>query len=98
MKNTQNKTVELYNRNSDYYWNVEKFVTEQGYSNVCEYCYKYYGFMGTWCIRYIKDINGGMITAVIFYPLCEHMHIHSYNAAYSQLQNVNDNSCVNPCY
>ena len=38
MKNTQNKTVELYNRNSDYYWNVEKFVTEQGYQNVCAYC------------------------------------------------------------
>lgn len=26
------------------------------------------------------------------------MHIHSHNAAYSQLQNVNDNSCINPCY
>lgn len=26
------------------------------------------------------------------------MHIHSHNAAYSQLENVNDNSCINPCY
>nr|DAJ57445.1 MAG TPA: hypothetical protein [Caudoviricetes sp.] len=26
------------------------------------------------------------------------MSNHSYNAAYSQLQNVNDNSCINPCY
>lgn len=39
-----------------------------------------------------------MITAVILYPKYEHMHIHSLNAAYSQLENVNDNSCINPCY
>lgn len=26
------------------------------------------------------------------------MHIHSYNAAYSQLKNVNDNSYINHCY
>ena len=38
MKNTQNKTVELYNRNSEYYWNVEKFVTEQSYK--VEWCKK----------------------------------------------------------
>ena len=39
-----------------------------------------------------------MITAVILYPKYEHMHIHSHNAAYSQLQNINDNASVNPCY
>lgn len=35
-------------------------------------------------------------TAVILYPKYEHMHIHSHNAAYSQLQSINDNSCINP--
>ena len=37
--------------------------------------------MGTWCIRYIKDINGGYHTAVILYLKYEHMHNHSHNAA-----------------
>ena len=42
------------------------------------------------------ECNGGYHTAVIFfYPKYEHMHIHSHNAAYSQLQNVNDNASVN---
>lgn len=51
MKNTQNKTVELYNRNSDYYWDVEKFVNEQYYKNVCEYCADVFNKLGTveWC-------------------------------------------------
>lgn len=39
-----------------------------------------------------------MITAVIFYMTYEYMIMYSYNAAYSQLQNVNDNSCINPGY
>nr|DAU72527.1 MAG TPA: hypothetical protein [Caudoviricetes sp.] len=26
------------------------------------------------------------------------MSNHSHNAAYSQLQTINDNSCINPCY
>jgi len=26
------------------------------------------------------------------------MHIHSHNAAYSQLQTLNDNASINPCY
>lgn len=45
------KTVELYNRNSDYYWNVEKFVTEQGYKDVCAYCADVLDKLGTveWC-------------------------------------------------
>lgn len=33
-----------------------------------------------------------------FYALDERMNTHSHNAAYSQLENVNDNSCINPCY
>lgn len=54
MKNTQNKTVELYNRNNPFYWDVEKFVTEQGYKNACEYCYDYeYGIT----LDNEKDVN-----------------------------------------
>ena len=47
----KNNTVELYNRNSDYYWNVEKFVTEQGYKNACEYCADILSKLGSieWC-------------------------------------------------
>lgn len=47
----KNNTVELYNRNSDYYWNVEKFVTEQGYQNVYAYCADVLTKLGTikWC-------------------------------------------------
>lgn len=47
---TQNKTIELYNRNANYYWNVEKFVTEQGYENVCAYCANVH-------IRNTQDLN-----------------------------------------
>ena len=49
--NTQNKKVELYNRNTPYYWNVEKFVIEQGYKNVCEYCADVFACLGSteWC-------------------------------------------------
>nr|DAU72529.1 MAG TPA: hypothetical protein [Caudoviricetes sp.] len=45
------KTIELYNRNNDYYWNVEKFVTEQGYQNVCAYCADVLDRLGSveWC-------------------------------------------------
>lgn len=45
------KTVELYNRNSNYYWNVNTFVTEQGYKNVCEYCADVLNRLGSieWC-------------------------------------------------
>lgn len=46
-------------------WNVEKFVTEQGYT--------------TYGKQVISNRNnGGMITAVILYPTYEQMHIHSY--------------------
>lgn len=47
----KNKIVELYNRNSNYYWNVEKFVTEQGYQNVCAYCADVLDKLGSveWC-------------------------------------------------
>lgn len=50
-KTMKNNTVELYNRNSDYYWNVEKFVTEQGYQNVYAYCADVLTKLGTikWC-------------------------------------------------
>lgn len=46
------KTVELFNRNEEYYWNVNKFVTEQGFENPCEYCAKVLNQLGTeqWCI------------------------------------------------
>lgn len=54
---TQNKTIELYNRNSEYYWNVEKFVTEQGYKNVCEYCADVLNRLGSveWCTEQAKE-------------------------------------------
>lgn len=32
------KTVELYNRNSDYYLNIDKFLKGYGYKNVQEFC------------------------------------------------------------
>ena len=35
-----------------------------------------------------------MITAVILCPIYEYMSTHSHNAAYSQLQSVNDNTSV----
>lgn len=38
MENTQSKTVELYNRDSEYYWNVDEFLKHFGYKNVQEYC------------------------------------------------------------
>ncbi len=49
--NTKNKTIELYNRNSEYYWDVEKFVTDQCYENVCEYCAYVLNKLGSikWC-------------------------------------------------
>lgn len=49
--NTENKTVELYNVNSEYYWDVNTFVTEQGYKNVCEYCADVFDKLGSveWC-------------------------------------------------
>ena len=55
--NTQNKTVELYNRNSDFYCNVEKFIMEQGYKNVCEYCADVFDKLGTveWCTEQAKN-------------------------------------------
>ena len=51
MKNTQNKTIELYSRNNPFYWDVEKFVTEQGYQNVCDYCANVLNKLGStkWC-------------------------------------------------
>lgn len=51
------KTVELYNRNSEYYWNVEKFVTEQDYQNVCEYCVSVFDKLGSveWCKEQAKE-------------------------------------------
>lgn len=54
---TQSKTVELYNRNSDYYWNVDTFVTEQGYKNVCDYCANVFDRLGTveWCKEQAKQ-------------------------------------------
>lgn len=47
------KTVELFNRNNEYYWNVYKFVTEQGFKNPCEYCAEVLSQLGTeqWCIE-----------------------------------------------
>lgn len=36
--NTQNKTVELYNRDNNYYWNVQEFIKCCGYKNVQEFC------------------------------------------------------------
>lgn len=53
----KNNTVELYNRNSDYYWNVEKFVTEQGYKNACEYCADILSKLGSieWCTEQAKQ-------------------------------------------
>ena len=55
--NTQNKTVELYNVNSPFYWNVNTFVTEQGYENVCEYCANVFGSLGSveWCTEQAKE-------------------------------------------
>ena len=44
----------------------------------------------------ILNINGGYHTAVILYPTYERMNNHSHNAAYSQLENTNDNASVNP--
>lgn len=32
------KTVELYNVNSDYYWNIDEFLKGYGYKNVQEFC------------------------------------------------------------
>lgn len=32
------KIVELYNANSDIYWNLDKFLEHFGYKNVQEYC------------------------------------------------------------
>lgn len=51
MKNTQNRTVELYNVNIPYYWDVEKFVNDNGYQNVCEYCADVFDRLGSveWC-------------------------------------------------
>lgn len=51
------KKVELYNRNNDFYWNVDKFVTEQGYKNVCEYCANIFDRLGTveWCKEQVKN-------------------------------------------
>lgn len=53
----KNNTVELYNRNSDFYLNVEKFVTEQGYQNVCEYCADVLDKLGSieWCKEQAKE-------------------------------------------
>nr|DAK10872.1 MAG TPA: hypothetical protein [Caudoviricetes sp.] len=82
--NTQNKTVELYNRNSDFYWNVEKFVIEQGYKNVCEYCADVFDRLGTveWCKEQARqdmyreqEINLEDIYENVLLPLNEKYYI-----------------------
>lgn len=32
------KVIELYNANSDMYWNLDEFLKSIGYKNVQEYC------------------------------------------------------------
>ena len=44
--------------------------------------------------RHLTDINGGYHTAVILYPTYEYMSNHSYYAAHSQLQSINDNASI----
>lgn len=82
--NTQNKTVELYNRNSDFYWNIEKFVIEQGYKNVCEYCADVFDRLGTveWCKEQARqdmyreqEINLKDIYENVLLPLNEKYYI-----------------------
>lgn len=58
----KNNTVELYNRNNKYYWEVNTFVTEQGYQNVCEYCADILTRLNNqyniWCIPTQQTWNG----------------------------------------
>ena len=52
----QYRIVELFNANSEMYWNVDKFVESQGFSNVVEYCAEILETIGSveWCAKTAK--------------------------------------------
>nr|DAE86434.1 MAG TPA: endoribonuclease [Caudoviricetes sp.] len=53
----QYRRVELFNANSEIYWNINKFVESQGFSNVVEYCAEILSKMGSvdWCTATVKE-------------------------------------------
>ena len=55
--NTQNKTVELYNRDNNYYWNVQEFIKCCGYKNVQEFCAYERDTVGTkeYCTQIVEN-------------------------------------------
>lgn len=53
----QYRRVELFNANSEIYWNINKFVESQGFSNVVEYCAEILSKVGSvdWCTATVKE-------------------------------------------
>ena len=53
----QYKTVELFNANAEMYWNIDKFIESQGFSNVVEYCAVLLEKLGSvaWCTQIVTD-------------------------------------------
>ena len=53
----QYRIVELFNANSEIYWNINKFVESQGFSNVVEYCAEILSKVGSvdWCTATVKE-------------------------------------------
>lgn len=51
------KTVELYNANSEMYWNLDEFLKATGYKNVQEYCAHQHDTLGTkeYCTQIVRD-------------------------------------------
>lgn len=82
------KTVELYNVNSDYYWNIDEFLKGYGYKNVQEFCAYEKDTLGA------KDYCENIVQTAMFeqavYPMMyRRFFIYSSN---SQLKNVNENA------